>query len=317
MKDIFYRVPQEFIFRLKDIYPRDYHSILQTFLYKKVPTFRVNRLKIDPDFLKIELRKNQIKFKEVSWYSEAFILVSISRREFQETFFYKEGLVYFQNLSSMLPVLVLDPLKGERVLDLCAAPGGKTTQILSLLRGELELIAVEKIKVRFYKLKATLKKQGADNLVKVFLLDGIYMGKRYPEYFDRILLDAPCSSEAQFLLSEPRTYSYWSCRKIKEAQRKQKKLLFSGINALRKGGLLVYSTCTFSPEENEEVIDWALDKFKDEIFLEDIKLPLRNIRNGLLCWKGRSFSRQILKTKRIIPDRLMEGFFIAKIRKKA
>ncbi|RLA91995.1 MAG: hypothetical protein DRG69_09430 [Deltaproteobacteria bacterium] len=130
-----------------------------------------------------------------------------------------------------------------------------------------------------------------------------------------MLLDAPCSSEARFFVKDPRTYSYWKPRKVKEMSHKQKRLLVAALRVLKKGGILVYSTCTFSPEENEEVINYVWERYKDKIELEEIKLPLKNKKRGLLHWKGRKFNICVRKTFRIIPNNIFEGFFVARIRK--
>ena len=310
------KLPPEFIERLRRIYPRQYAAIFDSFLSKEVTTFRANCTKVDVPSLVEELKAKNVVFRHVVWYKKAFILVKPAQRDFQEYALYKEGKVYIQNLSSMLPVIVLKPCQGETILDLCAAPGGKTTQIVSEVKGQAEVVAVEKVKPRFYKLCANIKNQGQQDVVKVELADGVRVWRDYPRYFDKVLIDAPCSCEAGFLVSHPKTYSYWSYRKVKECQHKQKRLLFSGIMSLKPKGRLVYSTCTFAPEENEEVVNWALRKFGDEIYLEEIELPLRNIRGGLLEWKGRQFVPSMVSAKRIIPTEAMEGFFLACFRKR-
>ncbi|MBN2120384.1 MAG: RsmB/NOP family class I SAM-dependent RNA methyltransferase [Candidatus Omnitrophica bacterium] len=316
MDKLLYRLPAQFLERIKRIYPKEYPAVLSSFLTDKNTTFRANLIKIDIKTLTQRLKSANIQFRRVDWYNSAFILVKPSQREFQATDFYKQSFIYLQNLSSMVAVMLLEPKEGERILDLCSAPGGKTTQIVSETRGEAQVVAVEKIKVRFYKLLANLKNQGQERLVKTYLADGTIFFRNHADYFDKVLVDAPCSSEANFLVHNPKSYSYWSPRKIKEAQHKQKRLLFSGIMSLKPGGRLVYSTCTFSPEENEQVINWALNKFKDKVYLEKISLPFANLRQGLLEWNTRSFSKEMVFTKRIIPTPIFEGFFVASLRKK-
>jgi len=213
----------------------------------------------------------------------------------------------------MIPPILLDPRKGEKVLDMCAAPGAKTTQIASLAGGDIELIALEKMEVRFQKLLATLKAQGT-GLVKAEMTDGFWAKERYPAYFDKVLLDAPCSGEALFDVRNPKTYGFWNEKRVKEIFRRQKILIASAIASLKKGGELVYSTCTFSPEENEEVIDWALTKFS-EMRMVPVQIPIPNIRRGLVGWKERKYCPDLRFTLRILPDEIMEGFFIAKLRK--
>ncbi|MBD3263623.1 MAG: RsmB/NOP family class I SAM-dependent RNA methyltransferase, partial [Candidatus Omnitrophica bacterium] len=207
----------------------------------------------------------------------------------------------------------LEPKAGDKILDLCAAPGAKTSQIASL-SPESEIIAVEKVRPRYYKLLNTLKQQGAD-FVKTILIDGIWVRKKFPEYFDRILLDSPCSGEGRFFLSNPRSFKYWKMRKVKEMVHKQKKLMHSAFLALEKGGELVYSTCTFSPEENEGIIDWFINKFKEKVEILPLNFPLDNTSAGIKSWKAKRFSPSVRLCKRILPDANRQGFFIARIRK--
>jgi len=227
---------------------------------------------------------------------------------------YREGCIYVQNISSMLPVCVLAPANGEKILDLCAAPGTKTTQIVSLAP-DAEVVAFEKDHIRHCKLVTNLKIQGVDRKVKTLELDGFWARKKFPEYFDKILVDAPCSAEGLFDLHNPRSYKYWSERKVREVKHKQRFLLQSAFFALKEQGTLVYSTCTFSPEENEEVIDWFLAKYKEKVEVAPIEIPLKNVFQGLTRWQGISFSPACALTRRIIPNEFMEAFFVAKLRK--
>ena len=161
-----------------------------------------------------------------------------------------------------------------------------------------------------------MKIQGATS-VDTHLLDGMWVRKKFYEQFDKILLDAPCSCEGLFYVNNPRSFSYWKERKVKEMKHKQKKLLAAAIYALKEGGELIYSTCTFSPEENEEVIDWALGKFKQHLKVIPISIPLKNCLCGLTQWQDKHFSLALKGTLRIIPNDYMEGFFIAKLKKVA
>lgn len=301
MKAVFNEVPAEFIEKLKKIYPNSFPKICETFLHRKEQTFRVNLLKTDLSRLKEDLDREGIKYRELHWPKGSFILRSPAK-EFRKSAAYIEGRVYMQNVSSMIPPVVLGARPGEKVLDLCAAPGAKTSQIASMTGGDVELVAVEKSEVRHQKLLATLKSQGADK-VKVLLADGTAVRKKYPGYFDKVLVDAPCSGEALFYLREPKTFKPWSQRRVKDLAHIQKDLIYSGITALKEGGELVYSTCTFSPEENEEVVDWAAKKFGD-IKLLPLDIPVQNKARGL---NGIGI--------RILPNEYMEAFFIAKLNK--
>ena len=262
--------------------------------------------------LRQTLRHNYISFSELDYPQGAFLLKT-PLRQFQNNDIYQKGLVAIQNISSMLPVIALSPAAGETILDLCAAPGIKTAHLASFAP-EAKIVAIEKIRKRYYKLQAYLAYQGA-TAVKTALLDSMWVRKKYPEYFDKILADVPCSTEARFIVSIPLTYKYWSERKIKEMEYKQRKLLHAAFFALKEGGILVYSTCTFSPEENESVINWFLNRFKSKVELMPLDFPCQNAIDGFRRWKDEKFCAYMNYTKRIIPDALFEGFFIAKIKK--
>ncbi len=312
MKEIVYKLPQEFLAKLKKIYPARFSNIANTFINKKGHTFRINYLKTNLVNLRKALVLEKVKFQEIPFPKGAFLLKT-PLREFQKKDVYQEGLIYVQNIASMLPVICLSPEKGEKVLDLCAAPGSKTTQIASLAP-EAEIIAIEKNRPRYYKLLANLKIQGVD-FVKVMLLDSIWVRKKFPEYFDKILADVPCSSEGRFWINDPRSFKYWKQKKVKEMVHTQKKLLHSAFFALKEKGVLIYSTCTFSPEENEGVVDWFVNRFKEKLEILPLDIPLKNVEDGLVRWKDKKFSSALRLTKRIIPNDVVSGFFIAKIRK--
>lgn len=312
MKEVIYKLPQEFIHKLKKLYPTKYNNILNTFTQKSPTTFRVNYLKTDLVGLRRMLVAQRIKFQELSYPKGSFILKG-NIRDLQKTDVYNQGFIFVQNISSMLPPLILDPKDDEHILDLCAAPGAKTTQIVSLAPN-VDLVAVEKVRVRFYKLLANLKAQGVDS-VKTMLLDATLVRKKFPESFDKILADVPCSAEGRFLVSNPRTFKYWKLRKVKEMAHKQKKLISAAFYALKEQGQMVYSTCTFSPEENEMIIDRFLNKFKEKVELMPVNIKGHNVQNAITRWKGKKFSNDLSMAKRILPNDYMEGFFIAKIKK--
>ena len=216
------RLPAEFLERLRKIIPpQKWDEIANTFTEPRPTTFRVNTLKVGATHaspLQEKLEHLGFRLEKVSWYADAFILKSGRLRDLQETKFYKNGEIYVQNLSSMLPPLVLDPQPGERVLDLTAAPGSKTTQIACLMKGEGEILANDNNQIRFFKLKANLELQvGARSprpeggetpplQIQMMMRPGELFGRDFPESFDRILLDAPCSAEGRFLTTEPASY---------------------------------------------------------------------------------------------------------------
>jgi tRNA (cytosine49-C5)-methyltransferase len=313
VKSVFSNLPPEFLRKLEKIYPMSFPKICETFLHKKEQTFRINYLKTDLVHLKEDLDREGIRYRELHWPKGSFILRS-GNKDLQGSPAYIAGKIYMQNVSSMIPPILLDPKKGEKILDLCAAPGAKTSQIASIAGKDIELVAVEKLEIRHQKLLATLRIQGLRDFAKVLLADGISIRKEYAGYFDKVLVDVPCSGEALFYLRDPKTFKPWSQRRVKDISHIQKDLLYSGICALKPGGELVYSTCTFSPEENEEVVDWALNKF-GELRLAPIGLPVSNKVRGLTSWEGKRFPKDMSLTLRILPNDFMEGFFLARLKK--
>lgn len=308
-------LPEAFLNRLRAIVPpQKWDATANTFSETKPTTFRVNTLKTNARTVRETLEQNGFRLEPASWYPDAFILRSGRLRELQELDLYRRGEIYVQALSSMVPVMVLGPKPGETILDLTAAPGSKTAQMACLMKGEGKIVANDNNKIRFFKLKANMELQGASN-VALSLRHGESFGREHPEQFDRVLLDAPCSAEGRFDVHEPASYRYWKPGKIREMARKQRRLLFSALEALKPGGILVYSTCTFAPEENEEIMDWVLRKFVGGIGLEKVTLPFPNQAAGLSAWEGRPFDPAVKQTVRILPNHQMEGFFIAKVRK--
>jgi 16S rRNA (cytosine1407-C5)-methyltransferase len=173
---------------------------------------------------------------------------------------------------------------------------------------------VESVKGRFFRMRANLERHGA-TMVKGYLMDGRAVGAKVPERFDRVLLDAPCSSEARFRTSDPGSWSHWGPKKVKEAARKQKRLLDSAIRSLKPGGCLVYCTCSFSPEENELVVNSQLRRYGEALSVEPVELPLENLQKGLTHWQEKPLDVALERAVRILPNAGMDGFFLCKLRK--
>jgi len=309
------RLPEPFLERLQRIIPPSrWQTVLNTFGTARPTTFRANTLKTTAQAMRQQLTADGFGLESVPWYRDACILRRGTLRELQETALYREGGLYVQSLSSMLPPLVLDPQPGEAVLDLTAAPGSKTTQLACLLRSQGRLVANDNNRIRFYKLKANLEQQGVRN-VDVWLQPGELFGRTHREAFDRVLLDAPCSAEGRFNVHVPSSYRYWKPLKVREMARKQKRLIASAIHALRPGGTLVYATCTFAPEENEAVISWALEKFDGTIALDTMAVRGAHRLIPLSSWEGKTFAPTMHRAVRILPSPLFEGFFLARLKK--
>jgi len=312
--NISHTLPPQLIDRWKELYSeKEYQQLLDSLSKKHLPSFRTNTVKILSDELEKQLTKQGFIIEKVEWYSDAFILKSKSIRELTETEEYKNGLLYIQNLSSMIPSLVLDPQPSEKILDIAAAPGSKTTHIAALMQNTGELTANDISFKRLFKLKENLKQMGIIN-TKVLNLHGESFWKNLPEYFDKALVDVPCSMEGRIHIDDPKTYKDWSTKKIKQLSKLQRYLLRSAVAATRVGGTIVYSTCTLAPEENEEVIEWVVEKTPHALVVEQIDMPHLQLQAGITSWKKKKFD-YTKNTARIFPNEEMEGFFIAKIKK--
>jgi len=304
----FDRLPPDFELRLKDILPQRPASIFEPRQYQ---CFRINTLKISMEEAHTLLLNQKVDFQKVDFCPYA-IIVDKERGHINVSPFLdlvNDGLLYAQGLESILPVIVLDPQPHQRVLDLCAAPGSKTSQIAMLMNNQGVLKANEPIRQRLYRLKSVLHLTGAK--AQISSIDGRRL-RDHEGTFDRVLVDAPCSCEGRFIINTPKSYAYWSVRKIKEMSHKQKGLLLNASRLLAPGGILVYATCTFAPEENEEVVDWFLRKTDGRFKLSPIQIDGSMTYPCLTQWQGRSYDPCIRDAARLLPDERMEGFFIAK-----
>jgi len=220
---------------------------------------------------------------------------------------YLRGEIFLQDLSSAYASFSLGVKEGERVLDMCSAPGAKTTHIAQLMRNKGEILAVDSSKTRVLSLIYNLARCGVRNCY-VWIEDSRKLPSMIKSKFDRVLLDAPCTGEG--VISKDRS------RKLSRVEKDysimssiQKELISSGLSLLKEGGILVYSTCSISPEENEEVISYALEKFQVEI------IPLEFGERGLKSFMGRKYPREVTKCRRFYPHvHDTYGFFLAKLR---
>lgn len=222
------------------------------------------------------------------------------------------GYYYIQELCSMMSVLALEPEPNEFILDLCASPGSKTTQIASCMQNSGTLIANDFKMDRIAILASNLERCAVSNTI-VTRNDAIALCSRLSKErikFDKILLDAPCSGEGT-LRSSTKTFLMWNEKVVCKMGRQQKKLLAFALKCLKKGGTLVYSTCTHSPEENEAVVDFAIKNFPVKV--ESITLPIK-CRPGIQEWDTEKYNKDVQKTCRIYPqDNDSEGFFVSKM----
>ena len=281
--------------------------------HKALTVIRLNPLKAKSENILSLLEEEGFKLIPLSFYPYAYQLeyepfpVSKSLAHFA-------GLIYLQDPSSMLPALVLSPQPGETVLDLTAAPGSKTTLMATLMENEGVLVACDNSGKRLRALSFNLERWGVINTGWMRIL-GEQVGNLFFETFDKVLVDPPCTALGT-LHKSPEILRWWKEGKVIKLARIQERLLISGLKALKPGGVLVYSTCTLTPHENEGVIQAILERYPVEI--ETISLPKGfNPTPGLTSFLNFKFSSEMEKTIRLYPlANLGEGFFIAKLRKK-
>lgn len=271
-------------------------NIILNLLKPKKVTLRVNTIKSNVDEIKEALIAENISFKNLRWYNDAFIIENAKEDILKELEIYKQGKIYLQNLSSMLPPIVLNPKPQENILDMAAAPGGKTTQLAALSQNKAYITACERNKIRGEKLKYNLEKQGA-SMVNVMLEDAASLSDFFS--FDKILLDAPCSGSGTDNVFK----SNFTLELIQKSSKTQEKLLRKALKILKPGGEMVYSTCSILKNENEKVIEKVLKDFKANL----VQVDLDDEIECLPC--------AIKEAKVVEPNELFEGFFVAKIRK--
>jgi len=269
-------------------------------------SLRINTLKISENKLIKRLEKKgvkleKIKYLDYGYYYEAnFSLGSTPE--------YLQGYYYLQEAASQLPVGVLNPKPGDVVLDMAAAPGSKTTQICQMMNNKGVVVALDVDKRRLAGLVNNLERSSASNVITYYL--NARKADNLGVMFDKIILDAPCSGN---FCVEKQFFTRRSPNDFETKSKEQKRLLEAAIGCLKEGGVLVYSTCSLEPEEDEFVIDWLLKKYP-ELKLEEINLDIGS--DGLTEIFNKQLNKELTKTKKFWPHKTgTEGFFIAKIRK--
>lgn len=291
---------------LKEILQKQYEDkiiekIINGYQTNRKTTFRVNTLKSNIIEIENVLKEQKIEYEKVEWSKEVFILKKVSEREIKNLEIYQNGKIYLQSLSSMLPPIILQPQPGKDILDMAAAPGGKTTQIATITNNQANITACEMNKIRAERLKYNIEKQGAN--VYVMTQDARMIDDLFS--FDQILLDAPCSGSGTINLQDKKVQENFTTKLIEKSIASQIALLGKAINILKPGREMIYSTCSILSCENEEIISKVLKEKKVQIvpieFEGQNQLPLLPVKiQGTLC---------------VCPNELYEGFFIAKIKK--
>ena len=308
-------LPPEFTTRLRRIVPAAaFPSVIASFAAPGYVAFRIEALRFDPAAVLRDLRSTGITPTPLDWTDHAFLAPPEQRDLLTHSAAAETGAIYIQNASSLLPVLALDPRPGEEVLDLAAAPGGKTLHIAARMKNRGRIAAVEPVRPRFFRLLHNVRRAGAD-IVHCYRRDGRSVGRILPDRFDRVLLDAPCSTESRVRAGKPETWRTWSTRKIAECSRKQRALLASALRSVRPGGIVVYSTCSFAPEENEAVIHDLLSAGNPRFEILPWKAPVPNVSPGLTHWGRDEFDPSLARAVRILPTDVFDGLFICVLRR--
>ncbi len=245
-------LPEAFLTRLRTQLGKEYDAFLESLERPRAVALRRNPLKCDR--LDLPFLGQNVPWEPMGQYYDPESRPGLHP-------YHEAGVYYLQEASAMSAVALLDPQPGERILDLCAAPGGKSTQIAGRMQGEGFLLSNEYEFKRARILAQNIERLGIGNAT-VINCDPDLLSPQLPEFFDRILVDAPCSGEGMFR-KEAAAVTDWSQETVEMCARRQQGILREAAKMLRPGGRLVYSTCTFAPEENEEMIAWFLETHPD------------------------------------------------------
>lgn len=292
-------LPQQFLNRMEKMLGGEYPDFLASYERPRYHSLRVNPLKGTAGELK---EKASFQLRPVPWTENGYYYKEEDRPGRHP--FHEAGVYYIQEASAMAPAVYLNAQPGERVLDLCAAPGGKSTQIGANLKGQGLLVCNEIHPQRAKILSENIERMGIRNAL-VISHEPAYLAERFPEYFDRIMVDAPCSGEGMFRKNEG-AIEEWSPENVEICAKRQEDILESAAAMLCPGGRMVYSTCTFAPEEDEGTINCFLEKHP-EFQIEEVKK-----------YPGMSSAMPPCeKAVRLWPHKLEgEGHFLACLRKK-
>lgn len=305
-------LPDGFLNRMRYLLGEEYSLFAESYAKQRVQGLRFNELKGSLETMYAQCRQ-QFGLTSVPWCREGFYYRQEARPGRHP--FHEAGVYYIQEPSAMAVVSLLDPQPGERVLDLCASPGGKATHAAARMKGEGLLIVNEIHPARAEILSRNIERMGIKNAVVINEESG-RLRKAFSEFFDKIIVDAPCSGEGMFR-KEEQALKEWSRENIALCAKRQQEILDNAAAMLKPGGQIVYSTCTFSPEENEQGIVRFLHRHPDFVMAKKPGWPCAGVSQGRMEWCGKNDS-SITHSFRIWPHIAQgEGHFLALMEKKA
>ena len=251
-------LPQQFLDEMKEILGDEFDDFLKSYDEPKTTGLRLNTMKLNKEKL---LDLNLFELSSIPWAEEGYYYDEKINRPGKNPL-HESGAYYLQEPSAMSVVPKLNIEEGDKVLDLCAAPGGKSTYILSKLNNSGLLVSNEINPTRIKALGENLERFGAKNCI-ITNTDSSNLKKVFKGYFDKIVIDAPCSGQGMFRKDQV-AIDDWSFSKVLECQSIQKEIIRDGFEMLKKDGVLVYSTCTFAKEENEDVINDFINEYEED-----------------------------------------------------
>lgn len=301
-----HQLPDTLVDRLHELVD-DADALVEVLTEPATPQIRVNTLKADPDRIRDALDEAGLTVSPINWAPDAY---RVEAGEPGRTLPHFLGWIYVQSAASMLPPLALrGALEGERVLDACAAPGSKTTQLAQLMGNSGTIVANDLHEGRIAALKGNLGRLGVGNAVVT--REDLRFLDWETGWFDVAVVDVPCSGEGIFRKSWG-PLEHWSEHHIRSLGGIQKQLLDRAIDLTRPGGLVAYSTCTFAPEECEAVIDHALSEHDVDLVAPDLDVPARP---GVTAWRDATFDDRVADCLRVYPhDVDTDGFFLGVLR---
>jgi NOL1/NOP2/sun family putative RNA methylase len=269
---------------------------------------RVNTIKTTVERARRAMDECSIEYEQTAWNPEVFVLPDETPGA---NWPYFHGWLHGQEEVSTIPAAVLDPAPGSRVWDACAAPGSKTTQLAALMEDTGRLVATDDSLGRISALRSNAERLGVTNVAITHEDSRNFSLKPFDgELFDSVLVDAPCSCEGT-IRKNPDTLDQWTMSHVKGIAGVQEDILKRAVQVTREGGEIVYSTCTFAPEENEAVLDYVLAEEPCRVVEYD--LPLDHV-HGITEWQDETFDESVRKAKRIYPHHNdTGGFFCAKL----